>query len=73
MGNRLRYLAYLLRLWQVDQRRESAWRASLEDAHSNEILGFTSLDDLFNFLRQRLQDYSSEFEDEDEGDVIALP
>jgi hypothetical protein len=71
MGNRLRYLAYLLRLWQVDQRRESAWRASLEDAHSNEIHGFTSLDDLFNFLRLRLQECSSEFEDED--DNIVLP
>jgi hypothetical protein len=52
------YLAYLVRLWQVNQEGGAAWRASLEDAHSGESCGFISLEDLFDFLCQRVKEYS---------------
>jgi hypothetical protein len=46
-------VAYLLRLWQVSSEGKTAWRASLESARTGERKGFTSLDDLFDFLRQQ--------------------
>ena len=63
MSDRLRdprgqrgYLSYLLRLWQVDSVRAGdgldsrAWRGSLESSLTGERLGFTSLDELFEYL-----------------------
>lgn len=43
------YQAYLLRLWRVVEARET-WRVSLEDAHTHELRGFGSLEELFRFL-----------------------
>jgi hypothetical protein len=45
-----RYLAYLVRLWQVEDQGECAWRASAEDAHTGERRGFPDLASLFAFL-----------------------
>ncbi len=53
------YYAYLLRLWRVDQVNNlsdlpvdtSLWRASLQDPHTGERVGFASLEDLFGFLQ----------------------
>jgi len=50
---RPRYLAYLLRLWQVGSEGEPAWRASLESPHTGERYGFSSLEALFAFLREQ--------------------
>jgi hypothetical protein len=47
------YLAYLLRLWQIQDKGEIGWRASLENAHTGEKLAFAQLDELVAFLRQR--------------------
>jgi len=49
-----RYLAYMLRLWQVSSDGEPIWRTSLESPHTGEHKGFASLDDLFDFLRNCL-------------------
>jgi hypothetical protein len=62
---RRRYIAYLLRLWQVRCKEGIAWRASLESARSGERMGFASLDELFDFLRGRTE------EGEVMGDEIA--
>jgi hypothetical protein len=43
----------LLRLWRVSSEGKTAWRASLESARTGERKGFTSLGDLFRFLRQQ--------------------
>jgi hypothetical protein len=43
-------LAFLLRLWKVRDNGKS-WRASLERVDSGEKRGFTSLEDLFTYLR----------------------
>jgi hypothetical protein len=54
-----RYLAFMLRLWQVRENGEFAWRASLEDAHTGERRGFSSLEMLIAFLRQQTRaDYN---------------
>ncbi len=50
------YFAYLLRLWQVAANSEVVWRASIEDPHTGERRGFSNLDRLFEFLRQRTLD-----------------
>ena len=47
------YLAYLLRLWQVHNKGEIGWRASVENAHTGEKVGFAHLDELVVFLRER--------------------
>jgi hypothetical protein len=45
-----RYLAYLLRLWQVGDKGQLDWRASVENAHTGERRGFAGLAELFAFL-----------------------
>lgn len=50
-----RYLAYLVRLWQVMSAGRSVWRASLEDPHTGERRGFADLDTLVAFLRNKTQ------------------
>ena len=47
------YVAYLLRLWRVNSKGKTTWRASVESASTGERQGFTNLDDLFDFLRQQ--------------------
>jgi hypothetical protein len=45
------YRAYLLRLWLADLEVTGAgWRASLEDPHTGERLGFAGLEQLFAYL-----------------------
>ncbi|MBV7338794.1 hypothetical protein KFU94_63360 [Chloroflexi bacterium TSY] len=51
---RVRYHAYLLRLWQVKEQGRWVWRASLEDAHTHERLGFGTLDALFHYLSEQM-------------------
>jgi hypothetical protein len=53
---RRRYMAYLLRLWQVRSEEGTAWRASLESAQGGERKGFASLSALFDFLRRRTEE-----------------
>jgi hypothetical protein len=48
------YLAYLLRLWQIQDKGEIGWRASLENAHTGEKLAFAHLDELVVFLQDRI-------------------
>ena len=47
-----KYRSYLLRLWCADQDGECAWRASLEDPHTGEQIGFPNLEQLFAFLME---------------------
>ncbi|MEM7129460.1 MAG: hypothetical protein AAF702_24215 [Chloroflexota bacterium] len=50
-----RYHAYLLRLWQVKEQGHLIWRTSLEDAHTHERVGFSSLDELVDYLQQMIK------------------
>ena len=49
------YLSYLLRVWRADPGNLSGWRASLEDPHTGERLGFASLEQLFAFLMEQTE------------------
>jgi len=46
-----KYYAYLLRFWREDG--SNSWRATLEDPHSGESVGFASLPQLFAFLDKK--------------------
>ena len=50
-----RYLAYMLRLWQVGGGDEPTWRALLESPHTGERRGFADLETLFEFLREQTE------------------
>jgi hypothetical protein len=52
VGGRRTYQAYLLRLWQVQRDGQSLWRASLENPHTGERLGFAGLTELFAYLQE---------------------
>jgi hypothetical protein len=45
------YYSYLLRLWREKGSASIQWRASLQDPHSRERIGFAHLDELVAFLR----------------------
>ena len=47
------YLAYLLRLWRVNDDGKPVWRASLESPHTGERHGFANLEALFDFLEEK--------------------
>ena len=53
------YMAYLVRLWQVNGEGQPAWRASIEDPHTGEQRGFASLENLVAFLREQMEETSS--------------
>jgi hypothetical protein len=50
------YIAYLLRLWREKGGASTRWRASLQDPHSGERVGFASLEELFGYLRRETDD-----------------
>lgn len=50
------YLAYMLRLWRVEDQVQPTWRASLESPHTGERRAFSDLALLFAFLKDRTDD-----------------
>ena len=62
------YLSYLLRLWSVEDGGDRIWRASLEGPHSGQRTGFASLDDLFDFLRQQVNEWTSDLSGEERSE-----
>ena len=44
------YRSYLLRLWLVKQNGDVGWRASLEEAGTNQRQAFADLEALFRYL-----------------------
>ena len=48
------YVAYLLRLWRETGGKSNRWRASLQDPHSGNRVGFASLEELFEFLHRQV-------------------
>jgi hypothetical protein len=51
----LDYQSLLLRIWRVERNDDTAWRASLEHIDGGEKLGFSTLDDLFAYIRTRFE------------------
>jgi hypothetical protein len=48
------YQSYLLRLWRARSGEHTVWRASLENPHTGERVGFASLKQLLAFLEDQL-------------------
>jgi hypothetical protein len=46
------YYSYLLRIWQVPNNDERAWRIQLENVQTGEKHGFASLEELLVYLGQ---------------------
>jgi hypothetical protein len=53
MMKQMGYLSYLLRMWQTSDGEKCTWCASLEQPGTEERQGFASLDELFDFLREK--------------------
>ena len=51
-GRKTDYRSYLLRLWQESE-KAAVWRASLQNPHTGERVGFASLDKLYDFLQRQ--------------------
>ena len=51
MAGEQRYLAYMVRLWTVQNNDGLIWRASVENAHTGERHAFADLAGLFAFLQ----------------------
>jgi hypothetical protein len=51
--NQPEYFSYLLRIWRTGQKEKEQWRATLEHITSGEKYFFTSLQELFSFIRQK--------------------
>jgi hypothetical protein len=50
-GHAQSYHAYLLRFWR--EHGSESWRATLEDPHSGEMIGFASMQQLFAYLDEK--------------------
>lgn len=46
------YQSYLLRLWRTAKYGKNTWQARLEEPRTGLSYGFSSLEDLFGFLRK---------------------
>ena len=58
MANDTAYYAFLLRLWKEKKAGEDIWRVSLEDPHTGGQKGFSGLDELFDFLHDKLKPFN---------------
>ena len=63
MGEQPGYLAYMLRMWRVDDGGKPVWRASVESPHTGERQGFASLEPLFAFLTEKTEGTPASSED----------
>ena len=64
----VRYLSYLLRLWQTSDGTAGVWRASLESTESRKRFSFADLRQLLAFLEQETGEivHNQEIEDEEQ-------
>ena len=47
------YFSYLIRIWQDEDLPDGTWLASLEDPSTKHVSYFKSMEELFEFLRER--------------------
>jgi alpha-ketoglutarate-dependent taurine dioxygenase len=47
------YFSYLLRLWQDEDLPNQGWLASLEDPSTHQMTYFKSIEELFEFIREK--------------------
>lgn len=66
-----RYIAYLMRLWQIERQGQLVWQASLEDARTGRRQGFSTVEALFDFVRRQMGSTTATSGTEDEVDKSA--
>ena len=49
------YVSYLLRIWELENRDPRQFLASLEKPGSHDLKNFTDLEELFDFLRSKIE------------------
>ncbi len=54
------YFSFLLRVWRVEVKERTLWRASLESPNTGERLGFADLEALSRYLRAETGQEGSE-------------
>jgi hypothetical protein len=55
-----RYFSYLIRIWEAHTDDEVTLRASLERPGFKERVGFSNMDELFEFIREDVRKTTSE-------------
>ena len=60
------YMAFLLRLWRVDEVDGVQWHASLEEPGTGERRGFADIDRLCAYLQERCSGAASPFADSEQ-------
>jgi hypothetical protein len=65
-----KYHSYLIRLWQESAGKKPNWRFMLVNLRKNEERGFASLERLFAFLKEQIDEISSSDQlHQDETDI----
>lgn len=69
------YHSYLLRMWPAGNKGQTPWRASLDNSRTGERIGFSSLEELFDFLLRQTAIVTEENTDSGEagGNLIIPP
>jgi len=49
------YLAYLVRLWKVNQDEQCCWRVSIEDPFTGERHGFVNVNAFIAFIKEKTE------------------
>jgi hypothetical protein len=61
-GDKSRYLAFLVRMWQPGDEGKPVWRASVDNPHTAERHYFADLEALFAFLEEQTASLSASSE-----------
>jgi hypothetical protein len=64
------YHSFLLRLWRDDE--TSPWRVQLEDPHTGERRGFSSMEKMVEFLDCRMEGALAERDETDQATLSPL-
>jgi hypothetical protein len=64
------YRSFLLRLWRGEAGDASVWRASLQDPHTGERIGFASLEQLTAYLRDQINGSDKQPDNSEPGKEI---
>jgi len=65
-----KYYSFLLRLWKVNQGGRVVWRATIENPHTKEIIGFETVQDFTEYLERLLEINRSEDNDGSVGNDL---
>jgi hypothetical protein len=68
MGIKNEYFSFLLRLFRLGDPQSGAWRASIEDPHSRQVIEFDNLPALYAYLIQLISPAGNAQDPPDKGE-----